>query len=75
MLPLTTASYSGSHKLYRGTVPLTLENRFAAFIGQWKILQRTAYTRPITPCGCQNRLTELADLQRTQAGRTLVWRG
>jgi hypothetical protein len=49
--------------------------RFAAFIGQWAIGQRTAYPRPIFASICQNRMTKSADLQRMEAGLTLVWRG
>jgi hypothetical protein len=48
---------------------------FAAFIGQCGIGQRTVYPRPICASGCQNRMTKSDDLQRTQAGWTLVWRG
>jgi hypothetical protein len=39
---------------------------------QSAILQRTAYSRPITAWECQNRLTKSADLQRTQTGRPPV---
>jgi hypothetical protein len=46
--------------------------RFAAYIGQWAIYKRTAYMyTPEYPM----RMPKPADLQRTQAGRTIVWRG
>jgi hypothetical protein len=50
--------------------PITPENwvRFAAFIGQWAIGQRTAYPHPIFASVCQNRMRKSADLQHTQAG-------
>jgi hypothetical protein len=49
--------------------------RFAAFIGHWAILQRTAYPSPIFASVWQNRMTKSVDLQRMQAGQPLVWRG
>jgi hypothetical protein len=49
--------------------------RFAAFIGQWGTGQRTAYPRAIFASVCQIRMTKSADLQRMQAGCTLVWSG
>jgi hypothetical protein len=48
---------------------------FCCFYGQWAIGQRTAYPRPISAIVCQNRMMKSADLQRTQAGWTLAWRG
>jgi hypothetical protein len=58
-------------KLYRGTVSLAC---FNAFIGQWAIFQWTTDTCPITGavCGCQNCMTNSADLQCKQAGQALV---
>jgi hypothetical protein len=48
---------------------------FSAFTRQLAICQLTAYPRTIFSSVCQNRMTKSADLQRTQAGWTLVWRG
>jgi hypothetical protein len=48
---------------------------FYAFTGQRVIGQRTAYLCPIFASVCQDRMTKSADLQCTQAGWTLAWRG
>jgi hypothetical protein len=41
---------------------------FAAFIGQWAILHRTAYPRPIFASVCQNCMAKSADLIKGYSG-------